>query len=116
MYFIITAMLWFGSTDVVTHTEYPHATFDSVPTCQEFLFKNKVNLIKDIFEAHDDGTMWGIEFFCESRTAPKAPKGPEVWVIVFGAGTAERGSRFTDTINAQIVAKTWTSAVKVSVA
>ena len=50
MYFIITAMLWFGSTDVITHTEYPHATFDSVPTCQEFLFKNKVKLLKDIFE------------------------------------------------------------------
>ena len=32
-----------------------------------------------------------------------------------GAGSAERGSRFTGTINAQIVRKTWTSAVRVSV-
>jgi len=70
MYFIITAMLFFSSSEQVIYTQYDKATFDSAPTCQEFLFHNKVNLIKELFEVHNqDGDMKGFEFFCQSRSS-----------------------------------------------
>ena len=78
MYFIITAMLFFSDTDLVVYTHYDKATFDSVPTCQEFLFHNKVKLTKELFTNHEhQGNMKGFEFFCESRHS-LPPKGPEV--------------------------------------
>ena len=76
MYFIITAMLFFSSSEQVIYTQYDKATFDSVPTCQEFLFHNKVQLTLELFDNHNqEGDMKGYEFFCESRysTEPKKP-------------------------------------------
>jgi|TARA_E500000318_G_C3526684_1_gene198728 hypothetical protein len=79
MYFVITAMLFFSSSDQVVYTEYDQATFDSVPTCQEYLFHNKVRLTKDIFKTHNlKDDMKGYEFFCESRYSTKKSKGSEV--------------------------------------
>ena len=79
MYFIITAMLFFADTDSVIYTQYDKATFDSVPTCQEFLFQNKVQLTLELLENHNqDGDMKGFEYFCESRYAVQEPEGPEV--------------------------------------
>jgi hypothetical protein len=79
MYFVITAMLFFGSSDKVIYTEYDQATFDSVPTCQEYLFNNKVRLTKDIFKTHNtEGDMKGFEYFCESRYTKKREPGSEV--------------------------------------
>ncbi len=79
MYFIITAMLFFADTDSVIYTQYDKATFDSVPTCQEFLFQNKVQLTLDLIENHNkEGNMKGFEYFCESRYAVQEPEGPEV--------------------------------------
>jgi len=63
MYFIITAMLFFSSSEQVIYTQYDKATFDSVPTCQEFLFHNKVQLTLDLFDNHNQkGDMKGYEF------------------------------------------------------
>tara|TARA_R100000742_G_C4279498_1_gene104244 strand:+ start:3557 stop:3790 length:234 start_codon:yes stop_codon:yes gene_type:complete len=68
MYFIITAMLFFSSTDQVIYTQYDKATFDSSNTCQEFLFQNKVQLLKELFAEHNkNDDMKGFEFFCENR-------------------------------------------------
>ena len=79
MYFVITAMLFFSGTDTVIYTQYDKATFDSVPTCQEFLFQNKVQLTLDLPENHNKkGDMKGFEFFCESRYSAPKPDGPEV--------------------------------------
>ena len=79
MYFIITAMLFFSSSDQVVYTQYDKATFDSVPTCQEFLFQNKVQLFLELLDNHNqDGDMKGLEFFCESRYSSPEPLGPEV--------------------------------------
>ena len=79
MYFIITAMLFFSGTDTVIYTQYDKATFDSVPTCQEFLFQNKVQLTLERYENHiQDGDMKGFEYFCESRYSVQKPEGPEV--------------------------------------
>ena len=79
MYFIITAMLFFSGTDTVIYTQYDKATFDSVPTCQEFLFQNKVQLTLELLEnQNQDGDMKGFEYFCESRYLEPKPKGPEV--------------------------------------
>ena len=69
-------MLFFSSSEQVIYTQYDKATFDSVPTCQEFLFHNKVQLTLDLFDKHiKKGDMKGYEFFCESRysTEPKKP-------------------------------------------
>ena len=76
MYFIITAMLFFSSSEQGIYTQYDKATFDSVPTCQEFLFHNKVQLTLELFDNHNqEGDMKGYEFFCESRysSEPKKP-------------------------------------------
>lgn len=79
MYFIITAMLFFSGSDQVVYTQYDIATFDSVSTCQEYLFQNKVALTMELLERHNEnGDMKGFEYFCESRLAKKAPLGPEV--------------------------------------
>ena len=79
MYFVITAMLFFSGTDTVIYTQYDKATFDSVPTCQEFLFQNKVQLTLELLENHNqDGDMKGFEYFCESRYSAPEPEGPEV--------------------------------------
>jgi len=68
MYFIITAMLFFSSIDQVIYTQYDKATFSSAKICQEFLFQNKVMLLRELFEVHNkDGDMKGFEFFCERR-------------------------------------------------
>jgi len=72
-------MLFFADTDSVIYTQYDKATFDSVPTCQEFLFQNKVQLTLDLIENHNkEGNMKGFEYFCESRYAVQEPEGPEV--------------------------------------
>ena len=72
-------MLFFADTDSVIYTQYDKATFDSVPTCQEFLFQNKVQLTLELLENHNqDGDMKGFEYFCESRYAVQEPEGPEV--------------------------------------
>ena len=82
MYFIITAMLFFSSTDQIVYTQYDKATFDSNVTCQEFLFQNKVQLTLDLLENHNkNGDMKGFEYFCESRYSVPTPEGPEVWLI-----------------------------------
>ena len=82
MYFIITAMLFFSSTDQIIYTQYDKATFDSNVTCQEFLFQNKVQLTLDLLENHNkNGDMKGFEYFCESRYSAPTPEGPEVWLI-----------------------------------
>tara|TARA_R100000664_G_C2758758_1_gene147958 strand:- start:1477 stop:1719 length:243 start_codon:yes stop_codon:yes gene_type:complete len=76
MYFIITAMLFFGGNNEVIYTQYDKATFDSNVTCQEFLFQNKVMLTIELLQLHNkDGSMKGFEYFCESRypTEPKEP-------------------------------------------
>ena len=68
MYFIITAMLFFGSVDQVIYTQYDKATFNSVKVCQEFLFQNKVKLLRELFMVHNkSNNMKGFEFFCEQR-------------------------------------------------
>ena len=53
MYFIITAMLFFSSIDQVIYTQYDKATFNSVKVCQEFLFQNKVKLLRELFMVHN---------------------------------------------------------------
>ena len=79
MYFIITAMLFFSSSDQVVYTQYDKATFDSNITCQEFLFQNKVKLFLELLDNHNqDGDMKGLEVFCESRYSVEEPLGPEV--------------------------------------
>ena len=79
MYFIITAMLFFSSSDQIVYTQYDKATFDSNVTCQEFLFQNKVQLTLELIENHNkEGNMKGFEYFCESRYSVEEPLGPEV--------------------------------------
>jgi hypothetical protein len=70
-------MLFFSSSEQVIYTQYDKATFDSVPTCQEFLFHNKVQLTLDLFDNHNQkGDMKGYEFFCESRYSTEQEQEP----------------------------------------
>ena len=79
MYFIITAMLFFSSSDQVIYTQYDKATFDSSMTCQEFVFQNKVKLFLELLEAHNqEGDMKGLELFCESRSPQQEAPGQDL--------------------------------------
>ena len=35
--------------------------------CQDYLYKNKVVIVKDLLNYFDDGTLTGFDFMCESR-------------------------------------------------
>ena len=35
--------------------------------CQDYLYKNKVVIVKDLLEVFDDGNLTGFDFMCESR-------------------------------------------------
>ena len=49
---IITAMLWYSGNPVPYETDWKTLTFDSISECRMYVFQNKVELTKGLFELH----------------------------------------------------------------
>ena len=49
---IITAMLWYSNNPVPYETDWRTMTFDSIFECRQYVFENKVELTKGLFELH----------------------------------------------------------------
>ena len=49
---IITAMLWDSYFPVPYETDWRTMTFDSIFECRQYVFENKVELTKGLFELH----------------------------------------------------------------
>ena len=41
--------------------------FNTESECQEYLYKNKVVIVKDLLHYFDNGALTGFQFLCESR-------------------------------------------------
>ncbi len=41
--------------------------FNTESECQEYLYKNKVVIVKDLLHYFDNGALTGFDFMCESR-------------------------------------------------
>ena len=39
--------------------------FNTESECQDYLYKNKVVIVKDLLEVFDDGSLTGFDFMCE---------------------------------------------------
>ena len=41
--------------------------FQTESECQDYLYKNKVWIVKDLLYTFDDGSLTGFDFMCEGR-------------------------------------------------
>ena len=72
---ILTAMLWYEGIGISAQTDFTRVQFKSITECQDYVFKNKVMLIDELFEMHRvvDDKVFGpvnlrsFEFFCETK-------------------------------------------------
>ena len=69
---IITAMLWYQGPGDYGFTSYEAEQFDGRGECLDYIWDNKADLVRELFEIHDtneDGQKlrtWG--FYCMSKT------------------------------------------------
>ena len=49
---ILTAMLWYEGIGMSAQTDFTRVQFKSITECQDYVFKNKVMLIDELFEMH----------------------------------------------------------------
>ena len=68
---ILTVMLSYGSIiemRTLEHDSYiGDLQFNTESECQDYIYKNKVVVVKDLLNTFDDGTLTGFDFMCESR-------------------------------------------------
>ena len=72
---ILTAMLWYEGIGMSAQTDFTRVEFKTITECQDYVFKNKVMLIDELFDAHKvvDDKVFGqvnlrsFEFFCETK-------------------------------------------------
>ena len=72
---ILTAMLWYEGIGMSAQTDFTRVEFKTITECQDYVFKNKVMLIDELFEIHRvvDDKVFGpvnlrsFEFFCETK-------------------------------------------------
>ena len=71
MSWILTVMLSYGgmiSMHTLEHDTYiGDLYFQTESQCQDYIYKNKVVVVKDLLETFDDGTLTGFDFMCELR-------------------------------------------------
>ena len=72
---ILTAMLWYEGIGTTAQTDFTRAQFKTIAECQDYVFKNKVDLVDKLLLAHRsmDDKVFGqvslrsFEFFCETK-------------------------------------------------
>ena len=68
---ILTVMLSYGSMIEMRTLEHDTGVstviFNTESECQEYLYKNKVVIVKDLLHYFDNGALTGFDFMCESR-------------------------------------------------
>ena len=68
---ILTVMLSYGSMvemrTLENDTGVDTVQWTTESECQDYLYKNKVVIVKDLLEVFDDGNLTGFDFMCESR-------------------------------------------------
>ena len=68
-------MLWYEGIGMSAQTDFTRVEFKTITECQDYVFKNKVMLIDELFDAHkvvDDKVsgqvnLRSFEFFCETK-------------------------------------------------
>ena len=68
MYFVITIMLMFHGTELNVQREYLDKTFNDQWSCHEFIYNNKIKLLKQHVMDYPN-QLRSFEFYCESRYA-----------------------------------------------
>ena len=67
---ILTVMLSYGSMvemrTLENDTGVDTVQWTTESECQDYLYKNKVVIVKDLLEVFDDGNLTGFDFMCES--------------------------------------------------
>ena len=71
----VTPMLWYEGIGMSAQTDFTRVEFKTITECQDYVFKNKVMLIDELFDAHKvvDDKVFGqvnlrsFEFFCETK-------------------------------------------------
>tara|TARA_Y100001936_G_scaffold247239_1_gene292693 strand:- start:700 stop:927 length:228 start_codon:yes stop_codon:yes gene_type:complete len=68
---ILTVMLSYGSiVDIKTlehDTEIGTLHFKTLEACEDYIYKNKVVVVKDLLQHFDNGQLTGFDFMCESQ-------------------------------------------------
>ena len=68
---IITAMLWYSNNPVPYETDWRTMTFDSIFECRQYVFENKVELTKGLFELHGvderGNELKTLEYYCRTE-------------------------------------------------
>ena len=75
VFVILTAMLWYEGVGTYAQTDFTREKFSSISECQDYVFKNKVDLVDKLLLAHRsmDDKVFGqvslrsFEFFCETK-------------------------------------------------
>ena len=75
VFVILTAMLWYEGVGAYAQTDFTREKFSSISECQDYVFKNKVDLVDKLLLAHRsmDDKVFGqvglrsFEFFCETK-------------------------------------------------
>ena len=66
---ILTVMLSYGSMvemrTLENDTGVDTVQWTTESECQDYLYKNKVVIVKDLLEVFDDGNLTGFDFMCE---------------------------------------------------
>ena len=66
---ILTVMLSYGSMvemrTLENDTGVDTVQWTTESECQDYLYKNKVVIVKDLLEVFDDGSLTGFDFMCE---------------------------------------------------
>ena len=66
---ILTVMLSYGSMVEMRTLEHDTGVntvkFQTESECQDYLYKNKVVIVKDLLDYFDDGSLTGFDFMCE---------------------------------------------------
>ena len=66
---ILTVMLSYGSMvemrTLENDTGVETVQWTTESECQDYLYKNKVVIVKDLLEVFDDGNLTGFDFMCE---------------------------------------------------
>ena len=66
---ILTVMLSYGNMVEMRTLEHDTAVntvkFQTESECQDYLYKNKVWIVKDLLHTFDDGSLTGFDFMCE---------------------------------------------------
>ena len=66
---ILTVMLSYGSMVEMRTLEHDTGVdpvqWTTESECQDYLYKNKVVIVKDLLEVFDDGNLTGFDFMCE---------------------------------------------------